>query len=107
MKMKQTKISITDSIYRNNAAYRLKLVKSIVDDFLTALADSLKNGDTVELRGLGTFEITAVKGKKNARNPKTGEAVAVGRHCKRRFRPSKELQNAVKGLDIKGFKDEE
>ena len=104
--IKQTKISLTDLIYRSNSEYKLKSVKSIIDDFLDAVSDSLKKGDAVELRGFGTFEVRVVKGKKNARNPKTGEPLVSKDHCKVKFKPSKDLQDSVKRLNVKRFKDE-
>jgi nucleoid DNA-binding protein len=44
-------------------------------------------GKTVELRGFGTFEVKKRKGRKRARNPKTGENVAVKDHGVATFRP--------------------
>ncbi len=101
MKQKQSKGNIIDSIYRNNEEYKLKEVKGIVDLFVEALVDSLKSGSSVEMRGLGTFEVIPVRARSNARNPKTGEKIKIKSHCKIRFKPSKNLKDSLKELNPK------
>ncbi len=101
MKQKQTKSSLIDFIYRNNPDYRLKDVKSIVDDFLAAVTDSLKDGQNVEIRGLGTFDLPLVKARKNAHNPRTGEKISIKSHYRVKFKPSSDLREAVKQIKVK------
>lgn len=53
---------------------------SLVDDVLTAtfsaIADTVAEGEKVQLKGFGTFELVD-RPSRVARNPQTGEAVQV------------------------------
>ena len=55
----------------------------------------LEEDRVIELRGFGTFEVRTRKGRERARNPKTGEIVAVETHGVAIFRPGKELKDSV------------
>lgn len=107
MKKKRSKIDIIDSVYRKNSQYQLKQINSITNLFLEELSMLLQQGVPVEIRGLGSFDFTILHGKKNARNPKTGETVLTGDRCKIRFRPGKELKEALYKIDIQEFIDNE
>ena len=56
------------------------------------ISTSLAKGDKVVLVGFGTFEVRIRKGRKRARNPKTGEPVSVSDHGVAVFRPGRELK---------------
>lgn len=94
---KKTKSDIVDRIYEKSG-FELKDVRSIVDCFLDEMKDALEEGKSVELRGFGTFEIRERKGRKKARNPKTGETVSVEDHAVVAFRSGKELKSSVWSL---------
>ena len=51
--------------------------KLVVDSILTAMTTALSNGERIEIRGFGSFSLVHRQPRKG-RNPKTGEAVAVG-----------------------------
>jgi DNA-binding protein HU-beta len=55
---------------------------------------SLKRGEAVTLVGFGTFAVARRK-PRTMRNPRTGQAVAVSGRIPR-FKPSKELKQAVR-----------
>ena len=61
---------------------------------LEAIAESLENGDRIEIRGFGTFHVVDRDGR-TGRNPKTGEAVIVPPKKIPHFRPGKELKERV------------
>ena len=67
-------------------------VEALVKAILDRIADALADGDRVELRGLGSFEVRQ-RDARRARNPKTGDAVAVEARSSVHFKPSK-LMNA-------------
>ena len=50
--------------------------KQILDIFLEAMKEGLKNGDTVEMRDFGVLRVRT-RGTRKARNPRTGEKVVV------------------------------
>ena len=91
---KKTKSDLVDAIYEKNGS-DLKDIRPIVDLFLESTKNALEAGQSVELRGFGTFEIRARKGRKKARNPKTGEIVSVEDHAVVAFRAGKDLKNTV------------
>jgi integration host factor subunit beta len=94
MAEKITKADIIDAIYQKKGINR-KDIKTIVDSFIDEIKDGLIKQYIIELRGFGTFETRLRKGRKKARNPKTGEAVSVNSHGIAAFRPGKELKQDV------------
>jgi nucleoid DNA-binding protein len=62
----------------------------IVESFLEAVSRSLQNGKNIEIRGFGRFKVKPRKARQ-ARNPRTGEAVKVEAGVKLIFQASKEL----------------
>ena len=61
---------------------------------LAGIRASLKRGDAVTLVGFGTFSAARRK-PRTMKNPRTGQAVTVGGRAVR-FKPSKELKQAVR-----------
>lgn len=59
-----------------------------------SLAEALDAGEKVELRGFGSFRLK-VRNARNARNPKTGEKVNVGKKIVPAFRAGRALKSAV------------
>jgi len=94
---KKTKSDLVESIYETTG-HELKQVRSVVDLFLDAIKTALEQGESVELRGFGTLEVRERKGRKKARNPKTGALVSVEDHAVVVFRAGKDLKNAVWNL---------
>ncbi|MBN1154046.1 integration host factor subunit beta [candidate division KSB1 bacterium] len=67
---------------------------AVVDGFIAALSFSLNQGETVELRGFGTFKVVERKARKG-RNPKTGEIVYIPRRKVPVFRYSKDFRDYI------------
>ena len=67
-----------------------------VHELVAALFEEVKkcllSGETIELRGFGTFEVKRRKGRARARNPRTEEIVSVEDHGGASFRPGRELK---------------
>ena len=72
-----------------------KTIGIVVDSLFEELKVSLSNKSVIELRGFGTFEPRERKGKKNARNPRTGSMVDAKNHFIAVFRPGKELKDLM------------
>jgi integration host factor subunit beta len=66
----------------------------VVDLFLEAIKDALKEQRNIEVRGFGTFKIRRRK-TRMARNPRTGDPVEVAARPVPVFKPSKELRALV------------
>lgn len=97
---KVTKFDLVEAVYENTS-YDKKVVQTVIESFLEQVKNSLKESSTIELRGFGTFELRLRKGKKSARNPKTGDKVSVEPHYVAAFRSGQELKNSLWDLPIK------
>ena len=76
------------------------LASEMVDSLFTTMRKSLINGDRIEIRGFGVFQVKNTKAKPSARNPRTGEIVYVPARRKTHFKPGKLLKEALhKPLD--------
>ena len=97
--MKKLKKDLVD-----NLASKLTLEKDeitqIVDNVLDGVKEILSEGSSLEIRGFGTFEVKIRKGKKNARNPKTGEKVQTQPHYVICLKPGQELKDNIKKLKV-------
>ncbi|MDR0409026.1 MAG: HU family DNA-binding protein [Spirochaetaceae bacterium] len=91
---KFTKAEIIDAVYEKVDMTRSD-IKFVLDIILTSIKDALCAGKTAELRGFGTFEICLRKGRSKARNPRTGEPAMAFPHGVVKFRPGKEMKQAV------------
>ena len=70
-------------------------IERIINIFSQNISSSLKNGNSVEIRGLGRFYIKKLKENFNARNPATNELIYKPERVKIRFRPAKKLKKLI------------
>ena len=70
-------------------------IDNILNIFTSSIANALKNGKDVELRGLGRWYIKRLKENFKSRNPATNELIYKPERVKVRFRPSKKLKKIV------------
>lgn len=66
----------------------------VVEGMIETLKGALVGGDTIEIRGFGTFKIKE-RAARRARNPRTGEPVDIPAKFVPTFKPSRELKDAV------------
>ena len=71
------------------------LSSKMVDSIFAAMRNSLINGDRIEIRGFGVFQVKDTKPKPAARNPRTGEIIYVPARRKTHFKPGKLLKDAL------------
>ncbi|CAN5146643.1 HU-related DNA-binding protein HupN [soil metagenome] len=69
--------------------------EEVVDTVIDSIVSSLKKGGEVSIAGLGIFS-TKTRAARQARNPRTGEAISVPAMRVPKFRPAKALKDAVK-----------
>ena len=96
---KVTKSDLVEAVYQNSD-YEKKCIQDVLEHLLGQLKESLKDGNIIELRGFGTFEPRLRKGRSKARNPKTGEQLAVAPHYVVAFRSGQELKKVLWELPI-------
>jgi len=65
-----------------------------VNNLFEQMAVALENGERIEIRGFGSFDLRQMKARQ-ARNPKTGETVQVQPHATIHFKPGLEMRNRV------------
>lgn len=79
---------------------RLNLKKEdvfpIIDQAFVTMRQSLVDGDRIEIRGFGVFEVKETKARTSARNPRTSDLVYVPPGKKTRFKPGKLLKDALR-----------
>ena len=71
-----------------------KYASEVVEQFLDEITGELSNGNRLEFRGFGVFEVVTRK-KKRARNPKTREEVIVPPQKAVKFKMGKEMREVL------------
>lgn len=67
-----------------------RAVNLIFDDIVAAL----KNAQKVNVSGFGTFQVSERKARQG-RNPKTGETIEIAASKSAKFKPGKQLKDAL------------
>jgi DNA-binding protein HU-beta len=78
--------------------------EAVVEGFILCVIDALKENQTIEIRGFGTFKVKE-REPRVARNPKTGAKVELGRRFVPMFKVSKEFKKAVNDSLIEKYKN--
>ena len=65
-----------------------------IDAVFGTIAEALKNKEDVRLVGFGTFSVTERKATEG-RNPRTGEVIKIEAKSVPKFKPGKDLKDAV------------
>lgn len=68
--------------------------EAIIHEIFASMAETLINGDRIEIRGFGSFEIREYEGY-SGRNPKTGIEVTVLPKKSPFFKVGKELRERI------------
>ena len=71
-----------------------KDANKIVDVFFDTISKAISNGERIELRGFGVFDVKQRQAR-IARNPKNGEAVAVPAKKVPFFRMGKNMKDRI------------
>ena len=89
------KKQLVDLISSNQDQLSHKDVELSVKAIFESMADSLRNGDRIEIRGFGSFALRFRKSR-TGRNPKSGEAVNIQNRYVPHFKPGKDFRESVK-----------
>ena len=81
------KLADTTGLHKNDAA-------KAVDGVFNLIEATLKAGDEVRLTGFGVFVVAQRAGGKG-RNPQTGAEITIKPSKQPRFRPGKQLKDAL------------
>lgn len=77
------------------AGCKKNLAAKMVDSLFVAMRDSLIQGNRIEIRGFGVFQVKDTRPKPAARNPRTGEIIYVPARRKTHFKPGRLLKEAL------------
>ena len=89
-----TKSKIIESLASRLPQLAFKDVELAVKTILEHMANTLSNGERIEIRGFGSFT-PHYRPPRISRNPKSGEAVSVPAKFVPRFKSGKELRERV------------
>ena len=87
-----TKSELIESLFEKlSDSLSKKDAELIVNIIFKEMSKALKEGDKIEIRGLGSFKIISRRSRVG-RNPKSGEKVSVPEKKAVFFKPGKELK---------------
>ena len=89
-----TKSELILKITSKNSYLYHKDVYKIIDTLFNCVTKALKDGDSVELRGFGTFT-TKLRNARIGRNPKTGDPVAIPQKKMPFFKMGKSMKERI------------
>ena len=89
-----TKSELIERLIERHPELSVKDVELAVKIMLNHMADSLSDGERIEIRGFGSFSLH-YRAPRVGRNPKTGESVSLGSKYVPHFKPGKELREQV------------
>lgn len=88
------KADIANAVHEKLGGTKVQ-AEEVVDIVIDSIVSTLAKGGEVSVAGLGIFS-TKVRAARQARNPRTGEAISVPAMRVPKFRPAKALKDAVK-----------
>ena len=89
-----TKSGLIEEVARRTPHISKKDTEVVVNTIFDSMVESLKNGDRIEIRGFGSFQVK-VREARDGRNPKTGEPVHISAKRTPFFKVGKELKEMV------------
>ena len=89
-----TKSELIERLCRAEGSLSRQQAESVVNAIFDSMVQALQDGEKIEIRGLGSFTIRERKARE-ARNPKTGDAVEIPAKKMPFFKTGKELRERV------------
>ncbi len=89
-----TKSELIERLAARQTQLSLKDIELVVKNLLEHMAQSLAQGERIEIRGFGSFSLH-YRAPRVGRNPKTGQSVSLEGKYVPHFKPGKELRDRV------------
>ncbi len=89
-----TKSELIERLASLQSHLSAKTVEEAVKEMLDHMADTLADGERIEVRGFGSFSLH-YRAPRTGRNPKTGDKVELEGKYVPHFKPGKELRDRV------------
>ena len=99
------KSNILEKLQLKHSNLKSEDVELLFSIFIKKIANSLKNGNNIEIRGFGTLSRKINKAKE-VRNPKTNEKLFKDQSYKLHFKIGKILHNKINIFDDSNIEDE-
>ena len=90
-----SKKKLIKQLKEKNPALNQSEIETVINTFSQNITETLKKGNSVEIRGFGRFYTKKLKENFNARNPATNKLIYKPERVKVRFRPAKKLKQIV------------
>ena len=90
-----SKKKLKEQLKQKNSQLNLSEANNIIEIFINGISKALKNGKSVQIKGVGRWYLKKLKENYNARNPKTNEIIYKPERVKVRFKPSKKLDKII------------
>lgn len=97
-----TKAEIVEEISQETGGSK-KEIAVVIESFFEKVKGSMSRGETMELRGFGTFGFKIRKARM-ARNPRTNQELHVPEHVVIHFKPGQELKELSAGIPVEKIK---
>ena len=85
---------LIDLLTQRNPHLSASAIDQAVKTLVEHMSETLAAGGRIEVRGFGSFSVRK-RAARRARNPKTGESVQVGEHCRVHFKPGAPLRDRL------------
>lgn len=89
-----TKSELIERLASKQLQLSAKEVEDAIKQLIEQMAETLENGERIEIRGFGSFSLH-YRAPRTGRNPKTGETVELTGKYVPHFKPGKELRERV------------
>lgn len=93
MSNKLGRVAIIEEVSSKMGISRSK-AETAVNTVLGVITDALTNGNNVELRGLGSFNVKQF-GERKQRNPQTGETITIPPQRRVKFKVSASIHRSI------------
>ena len=93
MNTKITFVELVDMIAESTSTTK-RVCELFVKELFATVSQALIDGETVKIKGIGTFKVTQVKPRKGV-DVNTGEPIQIDSHNKLTFTPDKSLADAI------------
>lgn len=88
-----TKADIVDRIATGTGLTRIE-TEAVVNGFFSTIVETLREGESIEIRGFGTFRVQH-RAARSARNPQTNVEMEIEERFVPVFKPSKEFRGVI------------
>ena len=89
-----TKSDLIERVAQQLPHISKKDTETVVNTIFDSMTESLKQGDRIEIRGFGSFQVK-IREAREGRNPKTGDEVKISAKRAPFFKVGKELKERI------------